>query len=337
MSVADQFGLDDPESPLLTQARTAWARWCKTFIDLAVVDDLAELRGWTRQASASERDIVFARLATLAADDPDAAVALVWLLVPGAVRLANRLRDLSPDIDALVAGQLWLEVHSHGGTPDKAVAFTILQNTRRAILTDHGIGGGADRRDRTWAHTVLTDRLGERAQPVMPDAEPDADLLLCSLVWRMLRDNALTVREIGIVASAADHADWLAAPMRGRAGLTAPDALEVLTWLDPSKSRTMRRTVGTLLDRIAAYAREHGTQIDEDIQHFVTNDDWTFGEFVMIAEDPKLAPTLRRFNQTEQVRIRCPATDSVDSATSEAVAQCACAATGGCPAQAFAG
>src|SRR5665811_757594 len=28
MSLADHFGLDDPESPLLAQARAAWKRWC---------------------------------------------------------------------------------------------------------------------------------------------------------------------------------------------------------------------------------------------------------------------------------------------------------------------
>lgn len=337
MSVADQFGLDNLESPLLTQARAAWTRWCVDDPDLAVVEDLVDVPAWTRQATAPERDRVLARLAVLAADDGDAAVALVWLLIPGAARLANRLRDLSPDIDALVAGQLWIEVRSHGGIPDKAVAFTILQNVKRAILTDHDIGAGAERRDRTWMHTALTDRLDERAQPVGPESESDAGLILCSLVVRMLRDNTMTVREAGILASAADQADWLAMPMRGRAGLTAPDALEVLTWLDPSKSRTMRRNVAKLLDRVADYARENGTQIDEDVRQFVAKDDWTFGEFMMILDNPKLAATLRRSNQADQVRIRCPATDPVDSATSAAVAQCACAAMGGCLAQAFAG
>src|SRR5664279_3186041 len=28
MCVADHFGLDDPESPLLAEARTAWRHWC---------------------------------------------------------------------------------------------------------------------------------------------------------------------------------------------------------------------------------------------------------------------------------------------------------------------
>ena len=114
MSVAHQLGLDDPEAPPLTAARAAWMRSCVDDADLAVVEDLLDLPAWTRQAAARERDGVMAGLAKLAADDYDAATALVWLLIPGATRLANSLRDLSPDIDGLVAGQLWLEARSHG-------------------------------------------------------------------------------------------------------------------------------------------------------------------------------------------------------------------------------
>ena len=338
MSVAEQVGLDDPESPLLVQARAAWARWCASCPDLAVVDDLVDLRGWTQRADATDRDRVLARLAALATRDRDAAVALVWLLIPGAVRLAHGLRDVSPDIDALVAGQLWLEARTHGGTPGTAVAFTILQNTRRAVLADHNVGDGAERRDRTWARTVLTDVLDERAQPVRPEAEPTAEVLVCSLFGRMLRDGVLTADEVGILASAASKADWLAAPMRGRAGLTAPDALEVLTWLDPTKSRTMRRTVGALLDRVGAYAREHGIQIDPEVNARLARDDWRFDEFVMLVGHPELEAKLRWFNQINQIRIRCPGTGSATAeATSAAVARCACAAMGGCLAAAFAG
>jgi len=28
MSVADCFGLDDPESPLMSEAKAKWVRWC---------------------------------------------------------------------------------------------------------------------------------------------------------------------------------------------------------------------------------------------------------------------------------------------------------------------
>jgi hypothetical protein len=82
-----------------------WARWCAAEPGLAVVDDLLELRDWMRRAPRPDKDRVLARLAALARDDHAAAVTLVWLLLPGAIMLADRLRDLSRKIDALVAGQ----------------------------------------------------------------------------------------------------------------------------------------------------------------------------------------------------------------------------------------
>ena len=42
--------------------------------------------------------------------DRDAALALAWLLVPGAAFLARQLRTLSADIDHMVAAELWLLV-----------------------------------------------------------------------------------------------------------------------------------------------------------------------------------------------------------------------------------
>ncbi len=63
-------------------------------------------------------------------DDPDAArVALVWLLIPGATALADRLRDLSPEIDGLVAGQLWIEVPRSHHLGRRGTARAILNET----------------------------------------------------------------------------------------------------------------------------------------------------------------------------------------------------------------
>lgn len=55
---------------------------------------------------------MLARIHRLAVDEVDAAALLGWLLVPGASRLASFLADLSADMDALVAGQLWLRIRT---------------------------------------------------------------------------------------------------------------------------------------------------------------------------------------------------------------------------------
>ena len=79
MSVADYFGFDDPESALMTEARAGWVRWCAEDPDLAVVDDLTDLRAWTWRAEREPKGYVFGRLAEIAQTEDAARAALVWL------------------------------------------------------------------------------------------------------------------------------------------------------------------------------------------------------------------------------------------------------------------
>jgi len=67
--------------------------------------------------------------------------------------------------------------------------------------------------------------------------------------------------------------------MRGRAGLTSADALEVLTWLEPTKARTMRRDVGKLLDRIATAVRDLDVieLLEQEPDDDVPFQDWALG------------------------------------------------------------
>ena len=117
MSVATQLGLDDPDRGLLAAARHAWRGWAGQHEALGVVAELEDLPAWLT-AHPGERSTVLGVLSGLAAqqegDDVPAAAALAWLLVPGASLLANRLATLSPDIDELVAAQLWIEVRTFG-------------------------------------------------------------------------------------------------------------------------------------------------------------------------------------------------------------------------------
>jgi len=103
--------------------------------------------------------------------------------------------------------------------------------------------------------TRVSGLTGDSARPAAPDAEPEVQRVLRVILERMLVANMLTVKDVSVIASAASHADWLAKPFRGRAGVTSPDALEVLTWLEPTKARNLRRHVGKVLDRIADHTR----------------------------------------------------------------------------------
>lgn len=192
-----------------------------------------------------------ARLATLAVDDPDATVALAWLLIPRAKGIARRLADTSTDIDAIVAGQLWIEIRD-GNPPVAYVATTIMRNVEKAVMAELGIGDAAERADRTWAATSVRDRVED--VPLREDESPELQRVLRVVLQSLLDTGDIAITEAQTLASVAGKADWLNKPMRGRAGLTSPEVLEVLTWLEPTKARTMRREVGRLLDRVAALA-----------------------------------------------------------------------------------
>lgn len=92
---------------------------------------------------------------------------------PGAKRLAFKLRNVVDDVDGLVAGQLWVEIRNHGGTPAKALAMTILRNVERVIQAEHGIATSAHGWDKVWSRTRPSEVVGDSAAPVLPVSDPE--------------------------------------------------------------------------------------------------------------------------------------------------------------------
>jgi hypothetical protein len=76
-------------------------------------------------------------------DDLAAASVLAWALI--ACALAHRLHALSPNIDELVAAQLWLEVWSFPWHRLHKVAANILTNTRAAVRRECGVRSQLER------------------------------------------------------------------------------------------------------------------------------------------------------------------------------------------------
>jgi len=286
MSVADYFGLDDPESPLMTAARAGWTRWCIDEPDLAVVDDLAGLRAWTRRAAREEKDWVLSRLAAIAQTEESARTAVVSLLLPGAITLADGLRDLTPEIDGLVAGQLWIEVARSHHLPPRGVAKAILNSTRRAVLAELGVGCHGKQRDRVWSQTVLLDRFEDQAVQVDPDSVDSYDELV-EVLDAALRDHALEGLDIWLLHELAVAATVAEAPMRrGRCGLTSPAVVDVLARMRPEAVRSLRRRVGKAVDQLAAYV--------DCWQEDVRLAEWR-------AHHPHRPPTAKELIETERV------------------------------------
>lgn len=113
------------------------------------------------------------------------------------------------------------------------------------------MGEPGRRADRTWALSQASDAVAEAATPALPVNDPDAQQMVRPVLEYLLANRVLSTSDAQVLTSAADHAEGLGKPLRGRTGLTSPEALEVLTWLGPSKARTRRRHVSKLLNRVA--------------------------------------------------------------------------------------
>lgn len=298
MSIAAILGVEDMDGPLMTSARAAWPRWVEHYSELGVVDDLVDLRKWQQKADPVERDRPMVRLATLAITDIDAAVALAWLLVPKAKRIAATLADLSADIDGLIAGQLWIEIRS-GVPPESYVATTIMRNVKHSIFAELGIGDAGERADKTWASTVVRDRVGDFKES--EDETTERARVLRVVLDHLLACDVIDLGEAKILISAAEKADFQGKPMRGRAGLTSPDVVEVMTWLDPSRARTMRRQVGKILDRIASAVR--GLDIVELLEQH-PDDGVPFADWALGLGNPVAARAVAKFREHELSLIR---------------------------------
>lgn len=256
MGVADEYGLDDPDSPLYTEARVGWGRWCAADPTFAVVDDLNELREWTRAATVEERAAVVARLAALTATDRSAVAALVWLLIPGACRIARALRDLSSDIDALVASELWVQTSQAHELTTPWIARAVLGETRREVEASLGVGRRAER---AWRQSVLTDHfelvIGDADITAVTDNALDPAAEVRNFLDDAVRDGVVRNGDVSLLLEVANAADDVGAPLRrGRAGLTTPAVADRVAHGRSESARTVRRRVCRVLDRLTAYA-----------------------------------------------------------------------------------
>lgn len=261
MSVARCLGVDDLDAPNMQEVQAEWPRWRDAEPDLNVVDELAVLPRWLKQATPAERDAVLAGLLRLPENDQRAYVALAWLLAPGASLIAGRLRRFTDVIDEVVAGQLWIQICDHDPAVDTYVAATILRRVEREAMAELGVGELAKRRDPTWAASVLIERYDETLVAEEPDAEEPREQLI-ELLRRALDSGALSDQDRGLLLDLALAANLADAPLRrGRAGLTAPSVAQLVSEDHALAARTIRRHAADALDRLGEVARQGGLAI----------------------------------------------------------------------------
>lgn len=254
MAVDECCGLSDRDGLLTRLAREGWTRWCRDDASLAVVDDLVDLREWIASAPPSARGAILAAVAIRTKDDQAAVAVLVWLLLPGAHQVAQQLRDLSPDVDALVAGQLWIEAAAAWRLLGPGVAKSILRRTRGEVCADLGVGDGARRRDRAWATAVRVERFDETLPAVAGEVEEDSFWQVTELMMEAMDDHVVGVFDAWLIEELSRVAHYTGAPgRRGRQGLTTPAVVAIVAEQVRLSPRGLRRRAGKALDRLGEY------------------------------------------------------------------------------------
>lgn len=261
MSVAKCLGIEHDNTTTMRRSRQRWPVWRTQERDLPPVAKLDDLRAWIDHAEPADRDLCLATLVRIGLRDQAATSAVTWLLLPGAIREASRLGDVSADIDAIFAGNLWIAARTCDWRRPRKVAATILATARRETMAELGIGQIAQRSDRTWSVTTPVD--------MVPDSVPAPtrnEALAAAAELREVLDDAHAAGvanddELRLLAELGIAADALGAPAkRGRGGLTAPMVAEQVAKRCGASTRTVRRHAGMIIDRIA----EHRWTSDSD-------------------------------------------------------------------------
>lgn len=263
MSLVRQLGLEEPHGDLLVSACVRWRQWQDTHPVLTVCDDLLGLPGWVEQSTPEETNRVLLALAELGAadggDDPAATVALLWLLLPGAVGIARALMPLSERIDELVAAQLWICARTVSWAKGVRVAATVLMNTRREVMTDLGLSMDprAARAELPSADPGLLMALGVGVRVgtcVAQDVAADTGLLH-ELLEDATESGVVNVDDCHLLLRLAEHADTPRGG-RGRGGLFArSSAADVAQEYAVSRATVTRRAERALRALQDTYAR----------------------------------------------------------------------------------
>lgn len=256
MSIAGCLGVEHENTTTMRGARQRWPAWRRQEPDLPPVAELDGLRTWMDRAEPADRDLCLGTLVRIGLRDQAATNVVTWLLLPGAIREVSRLGDVSGDIDAIYAGNLWIAARTFNWRRPHKVAAAILGTARRETMAELGIGQPARRRDRTWIVTAPVETVPEPGQPLSRN-----EALAAAAELREVLDDAHAAGiadddELGLLAELGITADTLDAPAkRGRGGLTTPTVAKQVAARLGISVRTVRRRASQITDRIAEHQR----------------------------------------------------------------------------------
>ena len=252
MSVEEALGISTETAMEVVGRR--WPEWVERHPILGSVG-AGELRRRLRRGDAKQVGEVMHALACLAAvdggDDIEAATVVAWMMVPAAGRVASELTGVLPEIDALVASQLWIEVRTVNWRASSRVAANIGRSLRRNLLREARLGG----RRPVSVEPVLWPELFEWLWPAdrVAAAQDSEQTLLAVLDWGVEHGTIqASDRDLLLAMVAASTSDPLRRSPR-RPLLAAASVIGPELGITP---RSVRRRGRRALDALAAHASE---------------------------------------------------------------------------------
>jgi hypothetical protein len=241
MSPMQHLGLTWPALAERVERSGRWPSWVVAEPILASAGGLDEVMTIAADSAHPRRaDGLLAALVRLGAadggNDQDAAAVVALLLANGAARLAGQLRNLSGDIDQMVAGQVWLQIREFPWRRRRrAIAANILMDARREVLRDLGV----DTRSASRGVVVI---LGDEFN------------LVGVLEWATGR-GVVTARDAAILLELADL--QVAGTVRGLSSAAEISAVATRRGVNEKTVRRSRdRAIRSLAGAREAYLRE---------------------------------------------------------------------------------
>ncbi len=131
MALTDYIGSWDELTRQLDSGAVL-AAWQLAEPELARFASVSDIGGQVRSD-----DVLGALVRLAAAGDDDALLVVLHLLIPAASLMCSRLRNLSPDIEALVVGELAIQVRAFPvERRTRAFAANVLQDANAALLRE---------------------------------------------------------------------------------------------------------------------------------------------------------------------------------------------------------
>lgn len=269
MTIEQALGLE-PDSAALHRLEMLWPQWAQVDPRIAVTS-FEGIREFQRCGDPDQLRALISALAAMAtidgADDPDAASALAFVLIPGAVMVACGLREWvkhahlvwsreSERLDCLVASELWRVIREFPAHRLENVVGNVLARTKYACRLQLGDRVQLRRAHSVWASTSLVEDARTMENLLYREAE-DA----ISSTTRRVRDAIEDAIDAGLIR--AGEADLLMEVservgdygynlVRGAGGMTSHQVAAEFAAVEGVSTSTMRRRIQGTLNTLRA-------------------------------------------------------------------------------------